>query len=51
MTLERYMARWLLCGFTQRPDINYDETFNPVVKPAIDRTILSLALSRDWPVH
>ena len=26
-------------------------TFNPVVKPAIVRTMLSLALSHQWPVH
>jgi hypothetical protein len=50
-TLERYKARWVLRGFTQRPVIDYDETFSPVVKPAIVRTVLSLALSRSWPVH
>jgi hypothetical protein len=50
-TLERYKARWVLRGFTQRPDINYDETFSPVVKPATVRTVLSLAVSRSWPIH
>jgi hypothetical protein len=49
--LERYKAHWALRGFTQRPDIDYDETFSPVVKPATVRTILSLAVSRSWPVH
>lgn len=46
-SLDRYKARWVLCGFTQRPSIDYDETFSPVVKPAIVRTVLSLALSQD----
>jgi hypothetical protein len=50
-SLERYKARWVLRGFTQRPDVDYDETFSPVVKPATVRTVLSLAVSRSWPVH
>ena len=45
-TLERYKARWVLRGFTQRPGVDYDETFSPVVKPATVRTVLSLALAR-----
>jgi hypothetical protein len=45
-SLERYKARWVLRGFTQRPGVDYDETFSPVVKPATVRTVLSLAVSR-----
>jgi hypothetical protein len=50
-TLEWYKARWVLQGFTQRPGVDFAETFSPVVKPAMVRTVLSLALSRRWPVH
>ena len=44
-SLNRYKARWVLRGFTQRPGVDYDETFSPVIKPATVRTVLSLALS------
>jgi hypothetical protein len=50
-SLEQYKARWVLRGFTQRPGIDFSETFSPVVKPATVRTVLSLALSRGWPMH
>jgi hypothetical protein len=50
-TLDRYKARWVLQGFTQRPGVDYDETFSPVVKPTIVRTVLAIAVSRDWPIQ
>jgi hypothetical protein len=50
-SLEPYKAHWVLCDFTQRPGIDYDETFSLVLKPATVRTILSLVVSRSWPVH
>jgi hypothetical protein len=50
-SLDRYKARWVLRGFTQRPGVDYDETFSPVVKFATVRVVLSLALSHDWAIH
>ncbi|GJW75692.1 ribonuclease H-like domain-containing protein [Tanacetum coccineum] len=38
-------------GRSQQQGIDCDETFSPVVKPAIIRTVLSLAVSREWPIH
>jgi hypothetical protein len=50
-SLERYKARYVLRGFTQCPGVDYNETFSPMLKPATVRTVMTLALSRDWPVH
>jgi hypothetical protein len=50
-SLEWYKARWVLRGFTQRPRVDYDETFSPVVKLATVQTVLTLAVSGGWPVH
>ncbi|GKB57808.1 ribonuclease H-like domain-containing protein [Tanacetum coccineum] len=50
-TLNRYKARLVTNSSTQLTGIDVDDTFSPVVKPATIRTVLSLALSRHWPVH
>ena len=50
-SLERYKARWVLRGFSQRPGVDFDETFSPVVKAATIRVVLTIAAWRQWPVH
>nr|GEX12698.1 ribonuclease H-like domain-containing protein [Tanacetum cinerariifolium] len=50
-SLSRYKARLVVSGCSQQHGIDCDETFNLVVKPATIRTVLSLAISRDWPIH
>jgi len=49
-SLERYKARWVVRGFTQRAGVDFGETFSPVVKPATIRTVLTIAASRCWPI-
>nr|GEX88115.1 ribonuclease H-like domain-containing protein [Tanacetum cinerariifolium] len=50
-TLSCYKARLVANGSSQQHGIDCDETFSPVVKPATIRTVLSLAVSRKWPIH
>jgi hypothetical protein len=50
-SLDQYKAHCVLRGFMQCPRVDYDETFNPVVKPGIIHTVLTLALSQAWPMH
>jgi hypothetical protein len=45
---DRYKARLLAKGFRQRYNIDYEDTFSPVVKAAIIRIVLSIAISRGW---
>nr|GEW27940.1 hypothetical protein [Tanacetum cinerariifolium]GEW98511.1 hypothetical protein [Tanacetum cinerariifolium] len=50
-TLSRYKARLVANGSTQLEGVDVDETFSPVVKPGTIRTVLSLVVSRHWPIH
>ncbi|GJT07377.1 ribonuclease H-like domain-containing protein [Tanacetum coccineum] len=50
-TLSRYKARLVANGSSQQLGVDFDETFSPVVKPATIRTVLSLVVSRRWPIH
>ncbi|GKF02232.1 ribonuclease H-like domain-containing protein, partial [Tanacetum coccineum] len=50
-SLSRCKARLVANGRNQQQGIDCDETFSPVVKPATIRIILSLVVSRHWPIH
>lgn len=50
-SLAWYKARLVANSISQQLGINCNETFSPVVKPATIRTVLSIAISRDWPIH
>ncbi|KAK1631674.1 hypothetical protein QYE76_005989 [Lolium multiflorum] len=47
-SIDKHKARLVTRGFTQQHDIDYGDTFSPVVKPATVRLVLSLAVSRGW---
>nr|GEU40763.1 ribonuclease H-like domain-containing protein [Tanacetum cinerariifolium] len=50
-SLSRYKARLVANGRNQQYGVDCSDTFSLVVKPATIRTVLSLALAWNWPVH
>ncbi|CAL2267477.1 unnamed protein product [Prunus armeniaca] len=49
--VERYKARLVAKEYTQRYEIDYEETFVPVAKINTIIVILSLAANFNWPLH
>ncbi|GJW20339.1 ribonuclease H-like domain-containing protein [Tanacetum coccineum] len=50
-TLSRYKARLVAKDSGQQLGVDFDETFSLVVKRATIRMVLSLVVSRKWPIH
>ncbi|XP_076932671.1 putative mitochondrial protein AtMg00820 [Bidens hawaiensis] len=51
ISLDWYKAHFIVNGKSQTVGVDCDDTFSPVVKPATIRTVLSLAVSRNWPIN
>ena len=50
-SVEKYKARFVARGFTQKEGIDYDETFALVAKYTTIRAIISLAAVFEWKLH
>jgi hypothetical protein len=49
-TIDRHKPRLVAKGFKQRHGIDYEDTFNPVIKAASIRLVLSVDVSRNWSI-
>jgi hypothetical protein len=50
-SIDKYKARLVAKGFKQRYDIDYEETFSPIVKAATIRLVLSIIVYRGWSLR
>ena len=50
-SIARYKARLVARGYLQQFGLDYDETFNLVVKPIIVRLLLALAMQDGWELR
>src|SRR5713101_2939269 len=50
-SIEKYNARFVARGFSQKEGIDYEETFAPVARYTSIRAIMALASVMKWKIH
>ena len=50
-SIEKYKARFVARGFSQKEGIDYEETFAPVARYTSIISVLSLAAVMKWKIH
>eukprot|EP00253_Pinus_taeda_P027421 PITA_27421 len=50
-SIEKYKARFMAKGYTQKEGTNYEETFAPIARYSSIRFIISLAAQIGWEIH
>jgi hypothetical protein len=49
--IERYKARLVVKGYSQRPGIDYGEVFAPITRLETIRMVISLAAQNKWKIY
>jgi hypothetical protein len=50
-SMDKYKARFVAIGFSQKEGEDYEETFSPIARYTSIRAIMSLAASMGWSLH
>ena len=50
-SIEKYKARFMSRGFSQKEGIDYEETFAPVARYTSIRSVLALDAVMKWKIH
>ena len=50
-SIEKYKARFVAHGFSQKEGIDYEETFAPVARYTSIRALMALATKMKWKLH
>ena len=50
-SIEKYKARFVARGFSQKEGIDYEETFVPVARYTYIRTIMEISSMMKWSLH
>jgi hypothetical protein len=50
-SVEKYKARFVARGFSQKEGVDYEETFAPVARYSSIRAVLSIASEMGWSIH
>jgi hypothetical protein len=49
-SIEKYKARFVARGFSQREGVDYSETFAPVARYTLIRSVISIATKMGWEI-
>ena len=50
-SIEKYKARFVARGFSQKEGVDYEETFAPVARYTLIRSIMAVVAKMGWKLH